>query len=165
MYFAAIDGTSNVENASASGPWHGHLEVISDIVATPEVMNILSDPSSRLWSACEWNGVRYSARGDAPLNEIGDSQVCFHRTGCKFVTPGFIECIVEGSSPVFIVRPLLLTPSEKDPFTRYPDAPMAVFQSNPQQPLEAVDFGSIAGHFAACLLADSHFVVVPLFTI
>lgn len=158
--FAAINGASN--NFASGQSWYGPLNVIGDIVATPEVLGILNNSSGQLWSACEWNGVRYSARGDAPLNGIGDSQVCFRPKGCNFVAPGFIECIVAGSPPIFIIRQLLSTPPEGDPFVRYADAPMAVFGTKSQQPLEAVDFNSITGHFAAFQLGDSHFVVIPL---
>lgn len=70
--------------------------------------------------------------------------------------PGFIECIA-GIYPVFITRQLLLAPKL---LVRYADAPMAIFEANPEQPLEAVDLGSVAGHFAVFQLGGPRFVII-----
>ncbi|KAL5499154.1 hypothetical protein ACEPAH_1672 [Sanghuangporus vaninii] len=137
--------------------WDGSILPPVNLTETPEVMHVLQAYSDRLDSRCKWKGAQYDVRN----RHEGNSQIIYRPKDGIRLAPGFIEYIVAGDNPLFIVRPLLLT--SDDPFDKYPDAPMRTFFiPHPQPPLEVVDCQTIVGHFASLHLADNFYTIIPL---
>ncbi|KAL5537310.1 hypothetical protein ACEPAF_1133 [Sanghuangporus sanghuang] len=137
--------------------WDGSILPPVNLTETPEVMHVLQAYSDRLDSRCKWKGAQYDVRN----RHEGNSQIIYRLKDGIRLAPGFIEYIVAGDNPLFIVRPLLLT--SDDPFDKYPDAPMRTFFiPHPQPPLEVVDCQTIVGHFASLHLADNFYTIIPL---
>lgn len=140
--------------------WDGKMKAPANAKAMPDAAFILNNYSDKLMSRCRWNGAQYYARGSE--RHEGNSQIVFRPEGEEKAFVGFIEYIMVGDDPVFIVRRLHLHSEKEDFFARYPDALMAVFQFRDDQELEVVKSREILGHFAAYELAKDFYAAIPL---
>ncbi|KAL5531768.1 hypothetical protein ACEPAF_5330 [Sanghuangporus sanghuang] len=131
---------------------------LSKLSGSPFAKRIAEESWDKLRFHCRWNNVQYSVSSW----HVGNSQIIFVLEAENILHAGFIEYIVEGPYPIFIVRRLLPVEQQHDPFRRYPNLPMCMFYKDPSQLYEVVPCHAVKGHFVAVFIIDRYFAVRPL---
>ncbi|KAL5512130.1 hypothetical protein ACEPAG_3651 [Sanghuangporus baumii] len=131
---------------------------LSKLSGSPFAKRIAEESWDKLRFHRRWNNVQYSVSSW----HVGNSQIIFVLEAENILHAGFIEYIVDGSYPIFIVRRLLPVEGQHDPFRRYPNLPMCIFYKDPSQLYEVVPCHAVKGHFVAIFIIDRYFAVRPL---
>lgn len=163
----AVEELLEKEGSSAPLEGPGHQDDPDDQTPLDEihptsldVQEMLNWHANRLVRRVKWNNIQYCVAEE----HAGNSQIGF-RWG-NTVLPGIIQHIFKGANPIFIVRPFLdaFDNINDDPFSKFPDCPMALRILDPGAPLGVVSCDSIVGQFAAYHLHDARYVLRPLFS-
>lgn len=128
----------------------------------PHVEPILKEYKDQLRDRWQLNGVDYCTR----RCHVGNSQVIYDSTPCPelqsggTLAAGYIEGIIHGKDPKFIVGRLCPAQDGADRYRCYNDFPVVTFSRAPFR-YEIIDGGAIRGHFAATSIPGFQ-VVLPL---
>ncbi|KAL5497981.1 hypothetical protein ACEPAH_2912 [Sanghuangporus vaninii] len=136
----------------------GRIALPGDLMESPEVMSVLEEYLDRIRSRCKWNHVQYHVRSRHARN----SQIVFCPKDADFLMLGYIEYIIIGDKPIFIVHRLTQASTDEEPFVQFKDVCMGVFHYDSLQPLKVVKCEAVAGHFVAFNLMNSYYACVSL---